>query len=241
MVENALLVSIANNKKQFLVRTEGELHTDVGIVNLEALKALGFGSTVSTHLGYEFKVLEPRSPDYFSHLKRTGAPMMPKDIGIIVAYTGLNKEDVVLDAGTGSGITAIFLGNIAKHVISYEINPDFAKRATENVKQVGLTNVDIIEGDILEIASEIEFNVVTLDLHDISKAIHVVKDCLAPGGFIASFSPFYEQVFEARNALKSFTQIKTFEGIEREIQFGKRGTRPATRVGHTGFVTIARA
>jgi tRNA(1-methyladenosine) methyltransferase and related methyltransferases len=133
------------------------------------------------------------------------------------------------------------LGNIAKRVVSYEINPDFAKRATENVKQVGLTNVDIIEGDILEIASEIEFNVVTLDLHDIGNAIHVVKDCLAPGGFIASFSPFYEQVFEARNALKSFTQIKTFEGIEREIQFGKRGTRPATRVGHTGFVTIARA
>lgn len=240
MVENALLISIANNKKQFLVRSEGELHTDVGIINLGALKALEFGSTVSTHLGYEFKVLEPRAPDYFTHLKRTGAPMMPKDIGIIVAYTGLNKDDVVLDAGTGSGITAIFLGNIAKHVVSYEINPDFAKRAAENVKRAGLTNVDIVEGDILEITSGIEFDIVTLDLYDISNAIRVVTGCLAPGGFIASFSPFYEQVFEARNALTSFTQIKTFEGIEREIQFGKRGTRPATRVGHTGFVTIAR-
>jgi tRNA (adenine57-N1/adenine58-N1)-methyltransferase len=69
----------------------------------------------------------------------------------------------------------------------------------------------------------------------------VVKEYLAPGGFIATFSPFYEQAFEARRALARFTQIKTFEVIEREIQFGKRGTRPATRVGHTGFVTIARA
>jgi tRNA (adenine57-N1/adenine58-N1)-methyltransferase len=240
MIDNALLVSIANNNRQFLVRSEGELHTDAGIINLEVLKALEYGSTVSTHLGYEFKVLEPRAPDYFRHLKRTGAPMMPKDIGIIVAHTGLNKEDLVLDAGTGSGITAIFLGNIAKHVVSYEINPDFAQRARENVKRAGLTNVDVVEGDILEITSEIEFDVVTLDLHEIGNAIRVVKDCLAPGAFIVSFSPFYEQAIEARNALASFTQITTFEGIEREIQFGKRGARPTTRVGHTGFVTIAR-
>ncbi|MGZ4925753.1 MAG: tRNA (adenine-N1)-methyltransferase [Halobacteriota archaeon] len=241
MIEKALLVSIANSNRQFLVRSEGELHTDAGIIDLEILKALEYGSTVTTHLGYEFKVLEPRAPDYFRHLKRTGAPMMPKDIGIIVAHTGLNKDDLVLDAGTGSGITTIFLGNIAKRVVSYEINPDFAKRAAENVKWAGLTNVDLVEGDILEIASEMEFNVITLDLYEIGNAIRVVKDCLAPGGFIASFSPFYEQALEARNALASFTQITTFEGIEREMQFGKRGTRPATRVGHTGFVTIARA
>ena len=240
MIESALLVSVANNKKQFLVRSEGELHTDVGIINLETLKALEFGSTVDTHLGHKFKVLAPRAPDYFNHLKRTGVPMMPKDIGIIVAYTGVNKEDVVLDAGTGSGITAIFLGNIAQRVVSYEINPDFAKRAAENVRRAGLTNVDVVEGDLLEITSDMKFDVVTLDLHDISNAIRVAKDCLAPGGFIATFSPFYEQVFEARRALTGFTLIKTFEGIEREIQFGKRGTRPATRVGHTGFVTIAR-
>jgi tRNA (adenine57-N1/adenine58-N1)-methyltransferase len=239
MIENALLVS-ANNKRQFLVRTEGELHTDAGIINLEALKALQYGGTVSTHLGCEFKVLKPRAPDYFRHLMRTGAPMMPKDIGIVVAHTGLNKEDVVLDAGTGSGITAIFLGNIAKHVISYEINPQFAQRATENVKRAGLTNVDVVQGDILEITSEIEFDVVTLDLYEIGNAIRVVKDYLVLGGFIVSFSPFYEQVLEARNALSSFTQITTFEGIEREMQFGKRGTRPVTRVAHTGFVTIAR-
>jgi tRNA (adenine57-N1/adenine58-N1)-methyltransferase len=78
-------------------------------------------------------------------------------------------------------------------------------------------------------------------LYDIVKAIGVVKEYLAPGGFIATFSPFYEQAFEARKRLARFTPIKTFEVIEREMEFGKRGTRPATRVGHTGFVTIARA
>jgi tRNA (adenine57-N1/adenine58-N1)-methyltransferase len=241
MVEFALLVSVADDKQQFLVKSDGELHTDTGVINLETLKALEYGSTVTTHLGVTFKVLRPRAPDFFRHLKRTGAPMMPKDIGIIVAHTGLSKDDLVLDAGTGSGITAIFLGNIAKRVVSYEIKHDFAQFAAKNVGRAGLTNVDIIEGDILEIAPEIEFDIVTLDLHDVGKAIAVVKDCLKPGGFIATYSPFYEQTFEARNALASFTSVTTYEGVEREIQFGKRGTRPATRVGHTGFVTIARA
>ena len=241
MVENALLISVQNERKQFLVQSAGELHTDSGVIQLDTLKALEYGSTVTTHLGEEFKVLQPRSPDYFHHLKRTGAPMMPKDIGIIVAHTGLNKNDKVLDAGTGSGITAIFLGHIAEHVLSYEINREFARRAEENVKWVGLTNVDVVEGDVLGVAAEPEFDVITLDLHEIGKAIRAVEPCIVPGGFIAAFSPFYEQASEARNALSSFTQVTTFEGIEREMQFGKRGTRPATRVGHTGFVTIARA
>jgi len=45
-------------------------------------------------------------------------------------------------------------------------------------------------------------------------------------GSFATFSPFYEQAFEARKAFARFTQIKTFEVIEREMQFGKRGTPP---------------
>jgi tRNA (adenine57-N1/adenine58-N1)-methyltransferase len=241
MVEDALLVSVANAERQFFVRSEGELHTDAGVINLEILQALEYGSVITTHLGTEFKVLRPRAPDYFRHLKRTGAPMMPKDIGIIIAHTGLNKNDIALDAGAGSGITAIFLGSVAEHVTSYEINGGFAKRAAQNVRDAGLTNIDIVEGDVLDMTSEVEFDVITLDLYDIVKAIGVVKEYLAPGGFIATFSPFYEQAFEARKALARFTPIKTFEVIEREMEFGKRGTRPATRVGHTGFVTIARA
>jgi len=240
MVQNALLVSVAHAERQFLVKSQGELHTDAGVINLEILKALDYGNTITSHLGTEFKVLRPRGPDYFHHLKRTGAPMMPKDIGIIVAHTGLNNRDIVLDAGAGSGIMAIFLGSVAEHVTSYEINGDFARRAALNVRDAGLTNVDIVEGDVLEMTSESEFDVITLDLREMSKAIGVVKEYLAPGGFITTFSPFYEQAFEARKALALFTQIKTFEVIEREMQFGKRGTRPATRVGHTGFVTIAR-
>lgn len=240
MVHKALLVSVTKKGREYLVKSEGELHTEDGVVDLATLKTLEYGSIVSTHLGAAFRVMKPRAPDYFRHLKRSGAPMMPKDIGALIAQTGLTSDDVVLDAGTGSGITAIFLGSIAREVVTYEINGEFAKRAKENVKQAGLTNVQVIEGDVLEMTSKKAFDVITLDLYEIGKAINVVRQFLVPGGFIATFSPFYEQAFEARRSLNGLSQITTFETSEREIQFGKRGTRPVTRVGHTGFITVAR-
>ncbi len=240
MVHTALLVSATKKGREFLVESEGELHTDDGVINLDALKALEYGSMVSTHLGAAFRIVKPRAPDFFQHLKRSGAPMMPKDIGALVAHTGLTSDDVVLDAGTGSGISAIFLGSIAREVVTYEINREFAKRAKENVKQAGLSNVQVIEGDVLEMTSGKAFDVITLDLYEVGKVIDIVREFLVPGGVIATFSPFYEQVFEARRRLEGLSQVTTFEASEREIQFGKRGTRPVTRVGHTGFITVAR-
>ncbi len=241
MVHKALLVSVTKKDREYLVESEGELHTSDGIIDLDTLKALDYGSIIPTHLGVAFRVVKPRAPDYFHHLKRSGAPMMPKDIGALIAHIGLTRDDVILDAGTGSGITAIFLGNIAREVITYELNSEFAKRAKENLKQAGLTNVQVVEGDVLEMTSEKAFDVITLDLYEIGEAIRVVSEFLVPGGFLVTFSPFYEQAFEARRSLKRFSQITTFEVAEREIQFGRRGTRPVTRVGHTGFITVARS
>jgi len=241
MVDTALLVSIRHgSKKEFLVKSEGELHTDKGVINLETLKELEYGDTISTHMGYEFRVLKPRNPDFFHHFIRTGAPMMPQDIGVIFAHTGLNKDDVVLDAGTGSGITAIFLGAVAKKVITYEINPEFAQNAVKNIEQTGLKNIDVVVGNVLDISTESKFNVITLDLFEARKAIEVLSTLVIPGGFIVSYSPFYEQVLDVRKSLKSLSCVKTIEIIQREIEVSKRGTRPSTRVGHTGFISIAR-
>ncbi len=74
MIDTALLVSVKHgSRKEFLVKSEGELHTDKGIINLETLKELEYGDIILTHMGYEFRVLKPRNPDFFHHFKRTGA------------------------------------------------------------------------------------------------------------------------------------------------------------------------
>jgi len=95
--------------REFVATVSDEkFHSDFGIMDLGELLEKQPGDTIASHMGQVFIIQKPRLPDFFRHAKRTGAPMMPKDIGMILAYTGLNKEDTVLDAGTGSGILAMY-------------------------------------------------------------------------------------------------------------------------------------
>jgi tRNA (adenine57-N1/adenine58-N1)-methyltransferase len=241
-------VLLKKNGREFLVSVgDGELHTDLGVVKLSELRSKNFGERIATHLGHEFLIIKPRMLDLFNNLKRVGTPMMPKDIGVIIAYTGISPSDRVLDAGTGSGILAIFLGNIVRSgkVISYEKNEEFVKIARENISIAGLRNVEVRHGDIfIEIEKlEEQFDIVTLDLEGAHKLISKLRRVLKLGGYIAAYSPYFEHMKQIRIAMERerYSEIRTIEIIEREIEFGEKGTRPSTRVGHTGYITLARA
>lgn len=240
-----LKTSINGKIKDYFAISGDKLHTDLGVINLDELREKSFGDTIRSHLGAEFTIRKPKAPDLFRYAKRTGAPMMPKDIGIIISNTGLCSSDHVLDAGTGSGILSIYLGSIAEKVITYEIREDFAEVARQNLALAGLSNIEIRHGDIaVEIQGlDEKFDVITLDTMDASKVIPYVPLVMNPGGFLAVYSPFFEQAKEAREAIErsGVSEVTTIELIEREISFTERGTRPSTsRVGHTGFITIAR-
>ena len=131
---------VRGHGREYYVRAgEGKLSTDLGMIDLSEVAALESGDTVLTHLGKPFTVLVPRPTDFFSHGKRTGAPMMPKDIGMVIAYTGMSRRDRVLDAGTGSGIATIFFGGGAGSVVTCEAREDFSRVAEGNIRRVSLT------------------------------------------------------------------------------------------------------
>ena len=231
--------------KEYFAVHAGKLHTDLGIIDLDELRNKSFGDSICSHLGAEFVIQKPKAPDLFKYAKRTGAPMMPKDIGLILSNTGLCSSDHVLDAGTGSGILAIYLGGIAKRVVTYEIREEFIEVAKHNFALAGISNIELRCGDIsVEIQGiDEKFDVITLDTFDAPKVIPYVPGVLFPGGFLAVYSPFFEQAKEVRESIgkTKFTDVTTIETIEREISFTDRGTRPSTsRVGHTGFITFAR-
>jgi len=117
MIEDGEEVLLVGKKREYFVKAgEGQFSTDRGMIDLGALAGMSPGDEIRTHLDVPFVVLRPRPTDFFVHAKRSGAPMLPKDIGIVIAYTGMNRSDVVLDAGTGSGVAAIYFGNIAREV-----------------------------------------------------------------------------------------------------------------------------
>jgi tRNA A58 N-methylase Trm61 len=81
-----VLLRAAGGREYFASVRDEKLHTDLGTIDIQKLEGLEWGSVVESHLGKPFIALRPRAPDFFKHIRRTGAPMMPKDIGAIIAH-----------------------------------------------------------------------------------------------------------------------------------------------------------
>jgi len=240
MIEAGDRVLLVGEGREFFVKAgPGKLSTDKGQLDLESLVGAGPGTVISTHTGAKFTIRIPRPTDFFTYGKRSGAPMLPKDIGLVIAYTGMNHNDDVLDAGTGSGIAAIYFGGVAKTVKTYELRPEFSALAAKNIAEAKLQNIEAVAADFL--AAEGLFDVVHLDMQVQPEHIRHAYALLRSGGYLACYTPFLEQMAIVVDAASDlFAEVHTHELIEREMTRSKRGTRPSTSVCHSGYVTIAR-
>ncbi len=136
--------------------------------------------------------------------------MLPKDIGLAIAFSGMNSRDEVLDAGTGSGIAAIYFGGIAKRVTTYEIRPEFAKTAEKNIRDAKLTNVEVVCGDVLEATGT--YDIVHLDLSMTAEHVTHAHTLLCEGGYLICYTPFLEHLFIVMDAAGGlFTEVQAHE------------------------------
>ncbi len=233
------ILLVGEGRTYFVRSGTGTFSTDRGMIDLDSVADASPGDIIHSHTDHAFRILLPRAPDFFEYAKRTGAPMLPRDIGLVIAFTGMNRNDVVLDAGAGSGIAAIFFGGIARKVITFEAREDFARVAAENIREAGLSNVEVIAGDVL--TAEGLFDVVHYDMTIGPEHVRHAHSILQPGGFLVCYTPFIEHLcIVVDTAEELFSSVKAVECIEREMTRSKRGTRPSTRVGHSGYLTVAR-
>jgi tRNA (adenine57-N1/adenine58-N1)-methyltransferase len=230
--------------REYLLNPGDTFETDLGVLEVPA--DVSPGETVETHLGTEFTARALRGPDLFHHFERTGAPMVPRDVGLVLGETGVCAGDRVLDAGTGTGVLAAYVARAGAEVVTYERDPDFAAVARENMALGGVADrVDVRTGDLAEAVADIDgrFDVLTLDTEDAPAIVAEVHHVLVRGGFVAAYTPFVEHtraVFEAARAA-GLQDVTTRETVQREMDFDDRGSRPSTApVGHTGYLTIAR-
>lgn len=178
-----------------------------------------------------------------SKLKRGPQVILPKDAGIIIAFTQIDKNCVCLDAGTGSGWLTVSLARICKHVYSYDIRDDFLELGKKNAAILGLENITFEKQDIFKKINEKDLDIVTLDMPNAEKALRNVKKSLKQYGQVVSYFPNIEQVkayVEKLQKLK-FEDIYTVEVTVRDILVRKEGTRPTnTGLWHTGYMTFAK-
>ncbi|MFI5412560.1 MAG: tRNA (adenine-N1)-methyltransferase [Candidatus Micrarchaeales archaeon] len=181
-------------------------------------------------------------PPHYRRLKRGPQVILPKDIGAIITYTGISKNSICVDAGTGSGWLAVSLAKVAKTVTSYDIREEFTEIAEKNKEMEQLDNLILKKGDVTKKISEKNVDLVTLDMPSSEKALKNAHKALKAGGYVVGYLPHFEQVskfVDNLNKLK-FTNLLTIEVIVRDILVREQGTRPSTKgIWHTAYLVFA--
>ena len=238
-------VLITKQGKKFYARDlNQDLHTQYGFIKKEDLIKSKEGDLLKSNTNREFFIFNPSFIDLYRKIKRDAQIIPLKDIGLIIAETGINRESRILDAGSGSGALACFLASIAKEVTTYEIREDFIEIVKSNIEFLGLKNIKIKNKDIYKDIYDKNIDVIILDVPEPWNALENCAKALKAGGFLVSYSPSIPQVTDFVNAARkneSFIYLKSVELVEREWEVEERRVRPKSKgIGHSGFLSFAR-
>lgn len=238
-----------DRKRTYLVRVEAEksFHTHKGYIQLGDLIGKEYGTRIVSSMGIEFVALKPTLRDYIFKTKRRTQISYPKDISLIVMFSGIGPGSRVVEAGTGTGALTNALAHYVKptgRVYTYEVRPEFRERAIKNLERAKVSDyVESKNKDITEGIDEKDVDAVILDMATPWLVVPHAYTALKGSGVLVSFSPTIDQVVKVVEALTEhgFVGVETVETLIRFMQVERGKTRPQTvMTGHTGYLTFAR-
>ena len=238
-----------DRRRTYLVKVEMEksFHTHKGYIQLGDLIGKEYGTHIMSSMGVEFVSFKPNLRDYIFKTSRRTQISYPKDISLIIMYSGIGPGSRVVEAGTGTGALTSAIAHYIKpmgRVFTYEVRSVFAKNAKNNLERIGLLDyVELKEGDITEGIEEKDLDAVILDMATPWLVVPHAYNALKGSGMLVSFSPTIDQVVKFVEALDEhgFVGAETMESLIRFMQVERGKTRPQTvMTGHTGYLTFAR-
>ncbi len=237
-------ILLTEDNHTFLIRnTKADYHCQYGSIKKTDINKKA-GAKISTNKGKNLAILDADFMDLFGKIKR-GAQIIPmKDLGSIIVRTGLNKESVVVDAGTGSGSLCAFLAYHAKKVTSYDIRDDHIAIGLKNKELLGLDNLTIKKHDIYEGIKDRKVDVITLDVPEPWKALVHAEKALKVGGNLVAYCPTVPQMIDFVQGVENSDKmafLNALEIVEREWEVKGRKVRPFSRIiAHSGFLIFSR-
>ena len=133
----------------------------------ELLVVNGIDYSVNNHSpGARYMAMRPTLADFVLKMPRGAQVIYPKDLGPLLMLADIHDGVRVLEAGVGSGALSMTMLRTGASVVGYELRPDFAARATANVKSFLGDGVDfrVEDRDVYEGIDETDLDRVVLDL-----------------------------------------------------------------------------
>ena len=226
----------------FIVDADQNFHCRDGMIPKDVISK---GGSFTAKSGTTFYIIDAFFTDLFLHLKRGAQIVLPKDIGCIIAESGITNKSIVVDAGTGSGALSSYLALHAKKVYTFDNRKEHLEVSAKNFALFGLKNIVAKELDLYEKDVTVKnVDLVTLDLTEPWRAIPHVEKAMKPGAFLIAYNPQISQAIQLVNDLKgnkNFFVLKVLENMQREWEIDGHISRPRfNQIAHTGFLTITR-
>ncbi|MBT4935567.1 methyltransferase domain-containing protein [Candidatus Woesearchaeota archaeon] len=235
-----ILIEQKTGKKYFVKDLDDNFHTSAGIISKKDLVKNGI---VQSSKKKSFFCFEPTFIDFWENLRKGPQIVQQKDIGLILAKTGVNKNSVVVDAGGGSGSLCLSLANICKKITVYEVNKGHFDILEKNVKEFGAKNITLKHQNIYNGIDEKNVDILTLDLPEPWQVLDHAEKALKVGSFMVVYLPNLTQVkmFLDTAQRTSITVLETIEILERQWKIEDRIMRPEHEMlGHTAFLVFCR-
>jgi len=148
------------------------------------------------------------------------AMMQPKVEARILQELALKPTENVYEVGTGSGYLTALLASRARHVTTVEIHPDLLERATANLRNAGIRNVTLLQGDGAQAPlAESAFDVIVLG-GSTPILPQAFLERLAPGGRLFTVlgdPPVMKAVLVRQPVAGSFQHVELFETMAKPL------------------------
>ena len=247
--ESSYVLLFHTPRKKWLTKVvrDKKFHTHLGIIDVSSIVGMEYGSAIRTTEGKLIFLMEPTIHDFIMKSERKTQIVYPKDLGYIVARTGLKNGSKVLEIGTGSGALATFMASIVKpegHIYSFDVNSEFMEMAKRNLEKAGMAkHVTLHQHDPHQGVNIRNVDVATVDLGDPWTVVDQVYDALKGGGAFVAICPTMNQIEKTAVQLKKsgYADIDCVELMIRNVEAREGMTRPSMRmIGHTTYLAFAR-
>jgi tRNA (adenine57-N1/adenine58-N1)-methyltransferase len=244
----AMLISAQGKRFIFKLTNGAQFQTHRGIIEHDAIIGTPWGSSIESHLGSPFVLLQPSLDDILIELKRSTQIMYPKDVGYLLLKMGIGPGKTVIEAGTGSGglTTALsYMVGQEGSVYSYDLRSDIQRLAEKNLERIGLEKQVIFKlRDISDGFDEKNVDALFLDVPNPYDYLLQSWKALKTGGSFGAILPTTNQVAILLSALRreNFGYVEVCEILIRYYKTVSERLRPVDRmVAHTGYLIFARS